>query len=102
MALPLQRKPDKPGISTAQSPSRCAALSALASEAIGNPCVTDRHAIRKISPQGAATAIAGMQEGSGSTDRSLVAGRFKRPLGIAVDGFGNVYVRPREITPSEK
>lgn len=51
----------------------------------------DNHAIRKISPTGTVTTLAGngtpgFNDGHG-TDAS-----FNRPFGVAVDGAGNVYV----------
>lgn len=72
--------------------ARFAALSALAIDGTGHVYVADRHALRKISPQGTVATLAGAQESSGSSDGSSRNARFSRPLGIAVDGSGTVYV----------
>jgi sugar lactone lactonase YvrE len=65
----------------------------LAIDASGNVYVADRgnHAIRKITPAGTVTTLAG----SGSPGKSDGTGRaasFDSPTGVAVDLFGNVYV----------
>ncbi|MEI6715941.1 MAG: immunoglobulin domain-containing protein [Verrucomicrobiota bacterium] len=49
--------------------------------------------IRKITPSGVVTTIAGLPEGGeGSTDGIGNAARFKLPLGVTFDGNGNLYV----------
>ena len=48
--------------------------------------------IRKISPAGAVTTLAGSPGVRGSTDGVGSAALFDTPTGIAVDGAGNVYV----------
>ena len=65
----------------------------LAMDSLGNIYVADRgnHAIRKITPDGIVTTLAG----SGSPGRADGTGRaasFDLPTGVAVDLFGNVYV----------
>lgn len=65
----------------------------VAVDAAGNVYVADtlNHSIRKISPAGIVTTLAG--DGTpGSADGRGNAARFKEPGGLAVDGAMNVYV----------
>jgi len=79
----------------------------VAVDGAGNVYVADvdNHRIRKITPAGAVTTLAG-DGTSGSLDGTGTAAQFNRPLGVAVDGAGNVYVadtsnhRIRKITPA--
>jgi hypothetical protein len=50
------------------------------------------HIIRKITPTGVVTTLAGTAEMSGSADGTGAAARFNTPLGVATDSAGNVYV----------
>src|SRR5439155_440578 len=50
------------------------------------------HTIRKITPAGAVTTLAGSAGQSGAADGAGSAARFYYPEGVAVDGAGNVYV----------
>lgn len=65
---------------------------------------TNNNAIRKISPVGQVTTLAGGT--SGSADGAGSAASFNGPSGVAVDSSGNVYVADssnstiREITPA--
>lgn len=67
---------------------------------------TDNHAIRKITPQGVVTTLAGTMGTRGYADGQGAAARFNQPSGVATDGAGNVYVADtgnntiRKITPS--
>jgi sugar lactone lactonase YvrE len=79
----------------------------LAADGAGNIYVADTHnnLIRKISPEGVVTTLAGSGQ-SGSTNGTGTAASFNAPTGIAVDATGNVYVADkystliRKITPS--
>jgi hypothetical protein len=74
----------------------------------GNVYVADSSAntIRKITPAGVVTTLAGTAGAPGSADGTGAAARFFYPRGVAVDGSGNVYVADssnntiREITPA--
>jgi DNA-binding beta-propeller fold protein YncE len=60
----------------------------------GNVYVTDQgnHTIRKITPGGSVTTLAGLALASGSADGTGSAARFNYPAGVAVDGAGRVYM----------
>lgn len=53
---------------------------------------TRNETIRKITPTGAVTTIAGVAGGAGNLDGSGSDATFNSPEGVAVDGQGNVYV----------
>jgi sugar lactone lactonase YvrE len=53
---------------------------------------TTNHTIRKISPAGVVSTLAGSPGVSGGADGSGSAARFNFPVGVAVDAAGNVYV----------
>jgi hypothetical protein len=80
-------------------------IAAVALDQDGNVYAADaaNHAIRKISPQGMVTTLAGGT--SGFADGIGAAARFNRPQGVAVDAGGNVFVSDtennaiRRITP---
>ena len=80
----------------------------LITDASGNLFVADfnNHTIRKITPSGIVTTIAGTALISGSTDAIGTIARFNAPYGLAIDGIGNIYVTDsgnhtiRKITPS--
>ena len=80
----------------------------LASDSSGNLYVADslNDTIRKITPAGAVTTLAGLAGTSGSSDGTGTAARFWYPLGVAADSAGNVYVSDtqnltvRKITPA--
>jgi PKD repeat protein/sugar lactone lactonase YvrE len=62
--------------------------------------------IRKITPSGDVSTLAGMAGSPGSSDGNGSAARFANPSGVAVDGNGTVYVADafndtiRKITPA--
>jgi sugar lactone lactonase YvrE len=81
----------------------------LASDSAGNLYVTDttNHAIRKITPAGVVSTLAGQAGASpGAVDGLGPAARFNFPHGLALDTAGNVYVADgnnntlRKITPA--
>ena len=80
----------------------------VAVDSAGNVYVADQgnHTIRKITPAGVVSTLAGLAGSAGSTDGTGSAARFFQPLGVAVDAAGNVYVADtnnqtiRKITPA--
>ena len=80
----------------------------LAVDSSGNLYVADEnnHTIRKVTPGGTVSTLAGLAGSPGSSDGTGSAARFNYPLGVAVDGSGNVYVADsfnnnlRKITPA--
>lgn len=53
---------------------------------------SENHTIRRIDHDGNVSTIAGVALTSGMADGAGITARFSRPLGLAVDGSGNVYV----------
>ncbi len=82
--------------------------SGVATDSAGNVYVADdfNSTIRKITPAGVVSTLAGTAGLSGSTDGTGAAARFNFPQGIATDSAGNVYVADtvnstiRKITPA--
>lgn len=66
----------------------------VAVDAEGNVYVADtgNHAIRKISPDGRVTVVAGSPGLAGDVEGAGGVARFKRPLRVAVDASGNLFV----------
>ncbi len=65
----------------------------VAVDSAGNVFVTDvNFTVRKITPGGVVTTLAGSAGNSGFTDATGSAARFSNPFGVAADGTGNVYV----------
>ena len=77
----------------AASAARFDTPSGLALDDEGNLYVADtgNHAIRKITPQGAVSTLAGTGV-AGFRDGPGAQARFNGPIGVAVDHAGNVYV----------
>lgn len=77
-------------------------------DAQGNLIVSDywNHCIRKVTPAGDVTTIAGTAGVSGFKDGLASTAKFYHPSGVEVDKSGNIYVadkfnhRIRKITPS--
>jgi streptogramin lyase len=80
----------------------------VATDSAGNVYVADTRnsTIRKITPAGVVSTLAGTPGASGSTDATGAAARFNSPYGVATDSAGNVYVADsrnrtiRKITPA--
>lgn len=80
----------------------------IAVDAAGNVYVADEYnsLIRKITASGVVTTLAGRGSVQPITDGTGTAASFGRPIGIAVDGSGNVFVADqgaghiRKITPA--
>jgi serine/threonine-protein kinase len=63
----------------------------VASDAFGNVYVTDSNEIRKITPAGVVTTLAGTVT-AGSANGLGSAASFDEPTGVAADPAGNLYV----------
>jgi len=80
----------------------------IAIDPSGNVYVVEneKNRIRKITPEGVVSTLAGSESGeSGNTNGIGIAARFSGPMGLALDGVGNLYVTEennnliRKITP---
>jgi sugar lactone lactonase YvrE len=88
--------------------ARFGAASGAAVDAAGNLYVSEwtSHVIRKVTPAGVVTTIAGKADQSGNVDGTGDAARFFQPNGLAIDGDGNLYVADtinctiRKVTPA--
>jgi serine/threonine protein kinase/sugar lactone lactonase YvrE len=82
----------------------------IALDNTGNVFVADtaNNTIRKITPAGLVTTVAGMAGQPGSQDGTNTVARFRNPWGVAVDSIGNIYVADmsnntiRKILPNGK
>lgn len=76
------------------SGARFANPAGTAVDSSGNVYICDQglQVIRRITPAGDVTNIAGTPYSSGSADGTGAAARFNYPGGIALDGIGNLYV----------
>jgi sugar lactone lactonase YvrE len=80
----------------------------LASDAAGNLYVADsgNHTLRKVTPEGAVTTLAGSAGNAGSADGLGRDARFRSPHDVAADSAGNLYVADaynhtiRKVTPA--
>jgi sugar lactone lactonase YvrE len=90
------------------SSARFSSPGGIAVDAAGNLYVADtlNHTIRKITPSGLVTTLAGTPGASGSNDGSGAVARFNAPSGVAIDAAGNLFVADtnnliiRKITPA--
>jgi sugar lactone lactonase YvrE len=80
----------------------------VATDSSGNVYVADRynHTIRRITPDGTVSTLAGLPGFEGSVDGTGKAARFSEPAALTVDAAGNVFVADydnhtiRRITPA--
>jgi DNA-binding beta-propeller fold protein YncE len=92
------------GLATA---ARFSSLGGLAVDKTGTIFVSDseNHTIRKITPEGMVSTLAGSAGITGREDGTGTTARFNRPAGIALNQSGNIYVVDscnhaiRKITP---
>ena len=98
-----------PGAADGMGPAaRFAGPSGVAIDAADNVYVVERtnHTVRKITPTGTVTTLAGLAGNPGSADGAGAAARFNQPGGITVDSAGTIYVTDttnntvRKITPT--
>jgi hypothetical protein len=88
--------------------ARFSAPARVAVDGAGNVYVADQGnaTIRKVTPAGVVTTLAGTAGAIGSADGTGAAARFNSPTGVGVDGAGNVYVADqgnatiRKVTPA--
>ncbi len=87
--------------------ARFRAPEGIATDSAGNAYVVDSYnaTIRKITPAGGVTTLAGIGGLYGSTDGMGTAATFQRPLHVATDRADNIYVtddtaKIRKITPT--
>ena len=66
----------------------------VAVDKTGNVYVADtlNNTIRKVTPNGIVSTLAGLAGNPGSSDGLGVHARFRNPWGVAVDSAGNIYV----------
>jgi hypothetical protein len=77
-------------------------------DSTGNVYVADtyNHTIRKVTPAGVVTTLAGRPTSFGSTDGNGSAARFRFPTALTMDSAGNAYVADsqnftiRKVTPA--
>jgi len=72
--------------------ARFSSLAATALDSVGNVFVADGCAIRRISPSGSVSIVAGAVDQCGAIDGASTAARFKTIGGLAIDGAGVLYV----------
>jgi len=74
-------------------------------DAYGNLYATDSSVIRKLAGHGTLGILAGNEDATGAADGTGAAATFSSPSGLALDGYGNIYVTDastmevRKITP---
>ena len=71
--------------------------SSLSLDGLGNVYVVDEylHTLRRVTPDGVVTTVAGLAENPGAADGLGREGRFNAPTGVAVDDL-NIYVADSE------
>jgi len=87
------------------SAARFNSPSGVVVDSAGNVFVGDSSCIRKVTPDGVVTTLAGLAGTGGHADGTGSAARFNIATGVAVDSAGNVFVADtdnstiREVTP---
>jgi sugar lactone lactonase YvrE len=79
------------------SAARFSSPTGVVADNAGNLYVADtaNNTIRKITPGGTVTTVAGLAGSEGSEDGTGSEARFRSPFGVAVDNAGNLYVTDR-------
>ncbi len=96
------------GIDGTGTGARFNSPTALVVDGSGNVFVADtyNHAIRRITPAGVVTTLAGKSGTSGYADGTGTAALFNQPQGLGIDSTGNLFVADwvnhtiRKVTPS--
>jgi hypothetical protein len=105
----LAGSPGNPGSADGTgSAARFSGSAQLAVDSAGNVLATDsnNHTIRKVTPAGVVSTLAGSPGAQGSADGTGSAARFAAPYGVAVGSAGNVFVADtgnhtiRKVTPA--
>jgi len=100
--------PGSPGSADGSgSDARFNTLARLALDGAGNLYVSDdqNSTIRKVTPEGVVTTLAGLAGHPGSADGTNSDARFNSPDGVAIDSAGNIWVAEfgnstiRKLTP---
>jgi sugar lactone lactonase YvrE len=85
--------PGNPGtVDATGQEAQFASMWGAAVDRTGNVYIASLNSIRKITPVGTVTTIAGAYHDSGSVDGPRESARFSGPLGLAVDRQDNIYV----------
>ena len=104
----LAGQPGSPGSTDGTgSEARFSYPERVAVDRAGNVYVAENYTIRKVTPEGTVTTLAGKAGISDGVDGTNGAARFYDPEGMAVDSAGNIYVADaaggtiRKVTPFE-
>lgn len=76
-------------------------IGGIATDSVGNLYVTDNSTVRKITPDGSVSTLAGTAGTNGIADGTGSSAQFNVLAGIVVDASGNIYVADGEPRPFE-